>query len=285
MNKFLKLKRLFLFFILCWGAAPLWAGPADWSFLPASTIFKPTIGDPREYLTGFTGYLDQVEYVGQVGTYFEFVRYAPEETTQFGWGLFGAGFILLGEDGDTFPMMAGDWYVGTYFSAVLDDFSMKLAVLHESGHLGDSYQYIASTPYGSYLDSNPLPIFYSRENFNYTLSWQPNDYLRLYGGAGDWFDINPVGNPYFAFVGTELYTPYWSIDNSVMRAYVTAHFRYQGEIQTFNNEFQLGLQWKNQKNGGRDIRFALIYYTGDNPFAQFYNVPDSHWGLSTFFDF
>jgi len=283
MNSFSKLKRLFLFFILCLGTAPLWAGPADWSFLPASTIFKSTIGDPQEYLTGITGYLDQVEYVGQIGTYLELLRYSPEETTQFGWGIFGAGFILLGEDGATFPMKAGDWYVGTYFSAALDDFSMKLAVLHESGHLGDSYQL---SDYGGYvLYSNPLPIFYSRENVNYTLSWQPTDCFRLYAGAGDWFDINPAGDPFFAFVGTELYTPYWSIDNSVMRGYFTAHFRYQGEIQTWNNEFQLGLQWKNMKSGSRDIRFALIYYIGDNPFAQFYNEPDSHWGLATFFDF
>ena len=70
-----------------------------------------------------------------------------------------------------------------------------------------------------------------------------------------------------------------------MRGYFTAHFRYQGEIQTWNNEFQLGLQWKNMKNGSRDIRFALIYYIGDNPFAQFYNELDSHWGLASFFDF
>ena len=284
MKNFLKVSFLLTLFL---GTAQSWAEP-DWSFLPATPIFKPTIGDPREYLTGITGYLDQVQYVGQLGEYFEFVRYSPEEATQFGWWLFASGLILLGEDGATFPMKAGDWYVGTYFSAVLDDFSMKLAVLHESGHLGDSYQvqnYPAPNGDVYLLYSNPFPIFYSRENVNYTLSWQPSDSFRLYGGVGDWFDINPAGNPYFEFVGTEIYSPYWSIDNSVMRAYTTAHFRYQGEIQTWNYEFQLGLQWKNRKSGNRDIRFALIYYVGDNAFAQFYNEPDTHRGLATFFDF
>lgn len=269
-------------------APSLWASAGDWSFLPAATIFKPTLGDPRECETGLIGYLDQVQYEGQVGEYMELIRYSPEENTQFAWGLFASGFILLGEDGATFPMKAGDWYVGTYFSAVLDDFSMKLATLHESGHLGDSYQATnVPAPNGGYypLYSIPIPIFYSRENVNYTLSWQPSDSFRLYAGAGDWFDINPSGDPFFAFVGTEIYSPYWNIDNSNMRAYFTAHSRYEAEILNWNSEFQLGLQWKKTKTGGRDIRFALIYYVGDNAFAQFYNTPDTHWGLATFFDF
>ena len=103
--------------------------------------------------------------------------------------------------------------------------------MHESAHLGDS------------LENIQIPFFYSREIIHCALSWQPSDYCRFYGGMGDWVDINPTGDPFFAFMGTELYSPYWLIDHSAMRAYVTAHFQYKAEVPTLNGIPQLGLDW------------------------------------------
>src|ERR1700734_3727187 len=140
MNSFSKLNRLFLFLVLWLGTAPLWAGSADWSFLPASTVFKPLIGDPREPIMGIVAYLNQVNYEGQVGGTLEMVHYSPQDDTQYGWGIFALGDILLGEDGATFPMLDGDFYIGTYFSGSFGDFSVRFEALHESTHLGDSFQ-------------------------------------------------------------------------------------------------------------------------------------------------
>ena len=263
MKNFLKVSFLLTLFL---GTAQSWAEP-DWSFLPATPIFKPTIGDPREYLTGITGYLDQVQYVGQLGEYFEFVRYSPEEATQFGWGLFASGLILLGEDGATFPMLDGDFYIGTYFSGSFGDFSIRLEALHESTHLGDSFQTIQNGTLQSFqtpLFYNPT-VTYTRENANVTFSFQPTD------------------DPIFASFGTEVYSPFWSIDNSAMRGYLTGSLQWKGDQNVLETEVQLGLQWKTSKSSNRAIRMAILYYTGDSQFGQFYNVPDSHWGLATFF--
>jgi hypothetical protein len=289
MNSFLKINRLLLLFILCVSVSPLWAGPADWSFLPSSTVFKPLIGDPREPLTGVIPYLDQLCYEGQVGGTLEMVRYSPSDDTQYAWGLFASAYILLGEDGATFPMLDGDFYIGTYFSGSFGDFSIRLEALHESTHLGDSFQTIQNGTLQSFqtpLFYNPT-VTYTRENANVTFSFQPTDSFRLYAGAGCWDLplIEGVSDPIFASFGTEVYSPFWSIDNSAMRGYLTGSLQWKGDQNVLETEVQLGLQWKTSKSSNRAIRMAILYYTGDSQFGQFYNVPDSHWGLATFFDF
>jgi hypothetical protein len=260
---------------------PLWAGSADWSFLPVSSVFKPLIGDPREPITGLVAYLNQLNYEGNVGGTLEMVRYSPPDDTQYGWGLFALGDILLGQDGATFPMLDGDFYIGTYFSGSFGNFSVRIEALHESTHLGDS------------LFTDQLPLFfnktvtYTRENGNFTLSFQPAEFLRVYAGAGMWDQslIEGISDPLFATLGTEIYSPYWSIDHSAMRGYLTGSLQWKGDQNVWDTEVQLGLQWKASQTSYRALRIAILYYNGDSQFGQFYNVPDNHVALATFFDF
>lgn len=130
---------------------------------------------------------------------------------------------------------------------------------------------------------------YSREQIaNVTLSFQPTDWFRVYGGGGYWDLplIIGVSDPAFASLGTEIYSPFWSIGhNSVMRAYMTDCLQWKGDQQVFDFETQWGVQWKPFKSADRAVRIAILYYTGDSQFGQFYNVPDTHWALATFFDF
>jgi hypothetical protein len=290
MNNFSKLSLLLLLIL---SAQPLWAGRADWSFLPSSTIFKPLIGDPREPQMGLVGYLDQLKYEGQLGSTLEMVRYSPQDDTQYAWGLFASAYILLGEDGATFPMLDGDFYIGTYFSGSFGPVSLRFAALHESTHLGDSFQ---TTVNGS-LQSTQSPLYYSgggpgtptytRENASFTFSLQPSESFRVYAGAGIWDLplVADVSSPAFAGFGTEIYSPYWTIDRSAMRVYVTGALQWKGDQNNWDQEVQMGLQWKSSKTSDRAVRVAILYYNGDSQFGQFYNVPDSHWALATFFDF
>jgi hypothetical protein len=285
MNKFLKLKPLFLLLILCSLPIPLWAGSADWSFLPGSSVFKPLIGDPREPITGLVAYLDQLRYEGQVGGTLEMVRYGPSDDTQYGWGLFALGDILLGEDGATFPMLDGDFYIGTYFSGSFGNFSVRIEALHESTHLGDSLQGLQTPLF--YSGGGYGSPTYTRENGNFTLSFQPSESFRVYGGAGMWdlALLQGVSDPLFAAFGTEIYSPYWSIDSSSMRGYLTGSLQWKGDQNVWDTEVQLGLQWKASRAADRALRIAILYYSGDSQVGQFYNVSDNHLALATFFDF
>ena len=155
-----KIGFVFLLFFLF---SPLFAQTSTptpaWTFLPGEPLFAPLIGDPREPHTSVTAYTNHNLFEGAVGATMELVRHTPGDGTQWGWGLFGAGYILLSEYGATFPMQAGDWYAGTYVSEKSGPYSFRLEFEHQSAHLGDSLQ-----------GTSTLPIFYSRENFNLSFS-------------------------------------------------------------------------------------------------------------------
>jgi hypothetical protein len=253
---------------------PLRAESDELVFLPPAALFQTLIGDPREPYTGITSYLDQTRFEGAVGQTFELLRYAPPDQTQWGWGLFGQGYILLDENGATFPMRAGDWYAGMYVSEVSGPFSHRLEFEHQSAHLGDSLQGIVN------------PFFFSRENFNFTSSFKPFDELRLYAGIGDWENIFPRGeNPFFCSAGTEVYSPPTDLAGTFLRAYLTADFQWKSEAGgSLNKNLELGIQWKFKKEEARDVRLALLYYNGHSDFGQFYKNDDEHWGLGIYFD-
>src|SRR5271154_374564 len=105
-----------------------------WTFLPPEPLFAPLLGDPREPHTSLTPTLDKTLYEGAVGATMELLRYQPTDGTQWGWGMFGAGYILLGQNGATFPMQAGDWFAGTYVSEAGGPFSFRLEFEHQSSH-------------------------------------------------------------------------------------------------------------------------------------------------------
>jgi Protein of unknown function (DUF1207) len=282
MKPFSKSNLSFLcLFLWGMGTSSLWAGPADWSFLPASTTFKPLIAEPREPIMGLVAHLEETRYEGDVAASLELIRYSPPDDTQYGWGVFASGFILLDQDGSTFPMRDGDFYVGTSFSASFGFFSTRLEVLHESSHLGDSLQGLQLP-----LFYNPQ-VAYSRENVNADISFQLSDSFRLYSGIGCWDDalLTGISTPVFASFGTEIYSPSWALENTSMRFYATGCLQWIDDLGIWNKEIQFGLQWKASPSDARDIRVGIVYYNGYSQYLQFYNVPDEHWGLATFFDF
>jgi len=250
------------------------AGSNLWTFLPIKPLFSPLLADPREPLIGVMGYTNQSRYEGEVGSFVEFLRYTPADGSQWGWGIFGSGFILLDEDGATFPMRDGDWYAGMYLSEKSGNFSERVEFEHESSHLGDSLQGIV------------LPLFVSRENFNLALSYSDPRLFRLYARIGSWVNMAPTGDPFFYSIGGELYSPSFGSDKTDLRFYTSLDLTYKGETpNTFNKTWQLGLRAGMEPQGGRAVRLALIYYDGNSEFGQFYQQPDSHWAVGVFFDF
>jgi hypothetical protein len=229
-------------------------------------------------LLSLVGYLNQVNYEGNVGGTLELVRYSPSDDFQAAWGLFALGDILLGENGAYFPMLDGDFYIGTYFSVVSGLFSVRLEGLHESTHLGDSFYGSSQVP----LFDSPT-INYSRENVNGTLSFQPSEWFRFYAGAGIWDD--PLYTAGSNEMFTSIYSPYWAVDSSSMRGYLTGSLQWIGDTGAWDKEVQLGVQWRSFKNAIRALRVGLIFYSGNSQFGQFYNQFDEHLALATFFDF
>ncbi len=273
MKRSSKSRFFLIFFLFFLSFRPALAQEDKWIFLPNSTLFQNLVGDLREPQTGLVAYTTQNRYEGEVGATVELLRYLPSNGFQWAWGIFGEGFILLDEYGATFPMRDGDWYAGMYVSEKSGDFSHRLEFEHESSHLGDSLQGLQT------------PTFFSRENLNFTSSWQPNDALRLHVGIGYWENMAPSGGPLFLSWGGEVYSPSTDILDGPLRGYSTLHFDWKQEYSdVLYVTWEAGVQWKFKKGETRDVRVALIYYDGNSEFGQFASTHDEHWGLGVYFD-
>ena len=265
----------FFFIFLCLCVAPnnAFAQENPWVFLPLTPLFEPLIGNPQEPHTSLIAYGNQSRFEGTVGTTMEIVRCQPPGQTQWGMGFFGAGFILLDENGASFPMRAGDWCAGIYASESYGVFENRLEFQHQSSHLGDS------------LEGQREILIYNGENFNITTSLRPLDGLRFYAGAGCWIDFFPSDNTFFASLGTEIYSPFFGVAGTSLRGYSTVDLNWKTPAGgTLDKTLQLGLQWKFKKQETRSIRAALVYYNGHSEFGQFHADPDEHWGFGLFFD-
>jgi hypothetical protein len=272
-----------------------------WVFLPGTPQFAPLIGDPLEPHTGLEVYTiknrpeskplvevpkappspfstpetdnNQTRFEGAVGGTMEIARCQPVSQVHWGFGLFGAGFILLDENGASFPMRAGDWYAGFYASESFGWFENRLQLEHQSSHLGDSLQDVREV------------IIFNGENVNITTAFKPGDWLRLYAGAGYWINFYPPENTWFGSLGAELYSPFFDLAGTLLRGYSTVDLNWKTPAGgTLNKNIQVGLQWKFEKQQTRAIRIALVYYNGNSKFGQFYEDPDEHWGFGFYFD-
>jgi hypothetical protein len=244
-----------------------------WVFLPATPLFEPLIADPMEPQTSLVVYGNQSRFEGAVGGTIEIARSQPSGQAHWGLGLFGAGFILLDQNGATFPMRAGDWYAGIYASESFGLFENRLQLEHKSSHLGDS------------LQSEREVLIFNGENVNFTTAIRRGEWLRLYAGAGYWFNFYPAENTWFASLGSELYTSYFDIAGLLLQGYSTIDLNWKTPAGgTLDKNLQLGLQWKFEKQQTRSIRVALVYHNGRSEFGHFYTESDEHWGFGFYFD-
>lgn len=292
-NKSLKSSLcLGLFLALgCAGGSGAFADGDRLLFLPNDLAYQPMIGDPREPHYGITLRSGENPYEGAIGSFIELLQWRPGDNSCWSWGILGAGYIGLGTADssqyparqvqigdiiyyDSFPEHVSDWYLGTYFAESLGYFSNRFEYTHVSSHLGDEL-------FG-YVD----PFIYTQESLRFTSSFQPDDRVRIYAGAGYFTHIAPPDNLFFFHGGTELYLPYWNfIAGTVVRGYFTYDLKFGGEgWGTVDQAFQLGFQWKGKKENSRELRAALVGYLGNSQYGQFYLQQDNYWGVGFYFD-
>lgn len=247
--------------------------PGPWFFFPGAPQFNPLLSDPREPQTSIIAHTSLNRFEGAVGAQLEIIRYDNPYGTHWAAGLLGSGFILLDENGATFPERANDWLAGLYLSEQSGLFSHRLEFMHQSSHLGDS------------LEGLQEPIIYNGENFNYVCSFQPWENLRIYGGFGVWENLFPPDNAFFSPWGLEVFSPPWGFIGTSMRGYGACHLEWKGQAGGhWDESFQWGVQWKWKKTEPRAFRLALVYYDGNYQFGQYYLQHDTHFGIGIYFD-
>lgn len=267
--------RILLWVTILSFSSAAWAD--RWDFLPDHPLFDSLIGDLREAQNAVIAQPDVNRYDGAIGLDIDLMHWQPNETDHWGWGIEGATFIELDSLGNaTFPNRVDDWHLGTYFTEKSGDFSQRLEYEHVSSHLGDEL-----LPY-------IVRIIYSRESLRYTLSYDFSKNFRLFGGPCYWTHISPdTTDPRFFFHGGfELYSDYYHFFlGTFIRGYATSYAEVLGEAGGVVDEtIQIGLEYKFKKDTHQAIRTAIVLYAGNGLYGQFYQTPDSYWGLGIFFD-
>ncbi len=270
------MKKKIILLLFFWATSSgAWAD--RWTFLPAEPLFEPLIGDLREPQYGIIAQPDKNHYDGSIGQTIEILQWQPQDASQWGWGIEGDSYLQLDSLGNAiFPLRVSDWYLGTYFSYVAGTFSGRLEYEHVSSHLGDEFFY--QFPH----------IIYSRESLRLTFSDHLFDNFRIYGGPCYWTHLSPDENDprLFFHGGIEGYTDFSHfILGTQIRGYATYDIKILGEAGgVVDQTLQIGLQYKWHRDSHQSIQTALVFYTGNSPYGQFYQSPESYWGLGIFFE-
>lgn len=244
------------------------------AFLPGTKVFAPLIADPREIHSSVSSNGAWDTFEGDIGDTIELLQWLPKDKTSWAWGIEAASDIQLNALGNgVFPERVSDWYLGTYFSESAGDVSHRLEYLHVSSHLGDS------------LFTVEPRIIFTRESFRWTTAWQVSPTFRVYGGLGYYPHMAPDDKRFYAHWGGEVYTDNWPVIGILSRGY----FGYDGKFLTeaggvFDQNFQLGVQFRAHPDSTRSIRLAVSYYNGNSLFGQFYQRGDNHWEWGVYFD-
>jgi len=282
---FTRLKHatlLLIFFLLIsagYLAPPSSFADETWSILPLEPLFAPLIGNFKEPSVSVIPVDNNQNFEANVGGTAELIRWKSASDMEWGVGVFGGAFFLF-QDPSLSQLKVIDWTSGFYVSEKTGPFCFRAEFKDEKSDLGDEYEY---TPPANALD------FYDWHNNNLTVSFNPTDQFRAFAGGGAkvfWELYDPSESLAFAFCGAELYSSPFSILNDSCRVYGTYYIKYQDQAGgTFDQEIQLGLQWKGDATKRRALRLAAVYYNGYSPYGRFSDQPnDQYLSIGLFID-
>ncbi len=260
------------------------------SFLPSGHVFAPLIGDPLEpacYIIPDTNFKEYSQNVyTALGASVDLFKLDTADGYRWSLGALGAGHLLLDRwQWASYSVLADDWYWGFYLAESTAVFANRIEWMGMGAHfgdgIGDSDNFVGIN---DHLYGTGIP--YTRSGFQWLLSFEDSHYFRPYVGLGYWTNMTPPGNPpLYLHSGIELHSDTVDFIGSPLRLYFTYDLKVNDEVaNVLDQYFELGFQWKWEKDHERSLRLALTYANGNNPYGQFIQQSDNHWGIGLFFD-
>ena len=249
-------------------------------FLPGGNLFDPLIADPRwpRFSMGYRYFTDEATSVG-AATFGETIalyrtRGASGELGEVG---FQAGvFSIFDLDAPSSDLVNTDFFAALQATYRANGLSTIFRIFHQSSHLGDEFL----------LRNRIDRVNLSFEGVDLKLSYRLFDWLRLYGGGGYLFQVDPSDlKPWSTQAGVELQTP-WRFWNDSTR-FVTALDLQNREENRWSTEISIrgGLQFERPRNFMRKISLLLEYYKGHSPNGQFFSEKIEYFGPGLHLDF
>lgn len=236
------------------------------TFLPAGDLFKPLLADPKEprfYLSYLLFRIRSEEIHGAVGGYGEIIGLyrSVDNSGGYSWQAnFGGGIHAQFDlHAPSLDLVNTDYTIGFPFSIRKGAESYRIAIYHQSSHLGDEF-----------LLHNAIErVELSYEACELIGSYEWTQW-RVYYGGDYIFHQGPTSlKPAAAQVGVE----YYDTKSLAGRGRVVGGWDLkcdQTHDWALNSSIKIGLQFDNSDSSRRNLRLLAEGYKGFAPYGQFY---------------
>jgi hypothetical protein len=262
-------------------AIPPLEGTPTFEVLPAGLLFRPLIADPRWPAFGTTvrHYFDDSKWESiaavELGDMMPLVRGRIGETLQWEVGVHAGLWALFDMDSESANLTNLDYIVGGFASVRQGPWSGIARVFHRSTHLGDE----------EIIHHHTNRINFSYEGMDARISYEPWDWLRLYGGGGYILRVEPKNYaPWKVQSGLELRSG-WTLPGR-LRPIFGADFQFLEE-HDWQPQISLrgGLELESLAALGRKVQLLIEYFNGNSVDGQFYTREVEYLGLGVRFKF
>ena len=249
--------------------------------LPAGLLFRPLIADPRWPAFGTTirHYFDDNKWESvaavALGDMMPIVRGRIGEGLQWEAGVHAAVWAQFDMDSDSADLISTDFIVGGFGSLRHGPWSGIARVLHRSAHLGDE----------EILKHGTTRVNFSYEAVDARVSYEPLEWLRVYGGGGYILRVEPKNYaPWSLALGGELRST-WTLPGRLRPIFgvdVQSREEHHWEPQV---SVRGGLELESAAVLGRRIQLLIEYFNGHSMDGQFYTRDVEYLGLGIHFKF
>jgi hypothetical protein len=240
------------------------AGPAlATGFLPGGELFRPLVADPRWPHLGFSvlhtlsGRLPTSVAAPSIGETIALFRGDGPWRGQWEIGLLAGVFSIFDLDSESMDLVNTDFLGGLFLGYRRDALSAVARLTHQSSHLGDEVM----------QRDQVERINLSFERLDVLVSWDPREWIRLYGGPGVLVRRDPADLGRFSVqAGTEL-------RGVRLFSHVRPVLGTDIQVRQYGNwtpslSLRGGLEYRSP-DGERAARLLLQYFNGRTPDGQF----------------
>jgi hypothetical protein len=252
------------------------SSPPALAVLPPESLFPPLVASPRwpHFSAAQHTFLDEPDltHVAAVsfGASIPLMRGIVGDTT---WevGIHSAVFSIFDLDGESFDLVNSDFWIGIPLTVQRGDVTALLRLYHQSSHLGDEFL----------LRSRVDRVNLSYEAIDGLVSYEPLDWMRLYGGGGILVHREPENLDRLSVqAGVELVSPLAFLGDRLRPIFGVDLERRQESHWHTDVSVRGGLQLENSRAfGGRRLQLLGEYYRGRNPNGQFWEREIEYLGL------
>ena len=228
--------------------------PREIVFLPDRRLFAPLLADPRwpHFSASYQRYLGDRELrnVGSAafGESFALLQTDAPFGGRYELGLQAGVFSIFDFDSESFDLVNSDFLAAVTNTWRRSDLGVQLRFYHQSSHLGDEFL----------LRNRVERINLSFEAFDLLLSYDVNEFLRIYGGGGLLLRSDPPGlDRGMIQMGAELSSAHTILDGLV-RPVGALDLQLREESNWAPDlSVRVGFQLENRRLGGR--RLLLLF--------------------------